>query len=48
MDEGTHCNKDSGACVDNVCVAMSFQPGKGPNKDNLNAFSSSWEEYRPS
>ena len=28
VDDGTHCNKDNGACVNNVCVAMSFKPGK--------------------
>lgn len=28
VDQGTHCNKDTGACVDNACVPMSFAPGK--------------------
>ena len=28
VDSGTHCNKDTGACVDNTCVPMSFEPGK--------------------
>ncbi|CAB4036358.1 Golgi-associated plant pathogenesis-related 1-like [Paramuricea clavata] len=27
VDDGTHCNKDTGACMDNVCVPMSFEPG---------------------
>ena len=28
VEDGTHCNKDTGACVNNVCEPMNYEDGK--------------------